>query len=428
MAAKRTVNRNEPLHFSLSELTKSAASPRSRLARRLRSLSARRMPGFRSCSQGRRKCETRPPLRERTADSDSVTCRKSRNAPLDGMHSVDARATRNHAKRLPVSSDSRKVLTFSLGGEVYGVDILPREGNPRLVAGHAHSAIVAPSVLGVLNLRGVIVPIVDLRVRFALAAAEFTPITVIIVLSLRTATGLREVRYRGRQRQGRGRHLEPTTSSPRLSGRHGHTSEYIDGIAAHDEQMLILLNAESLASVEQFLPRSPTGLPSSTGPRSGLTRTGLRMRLNVFKNIRLSLQLYALVAVTLAIAIGTDLLLDAAGAQYPGHAQAHHRQPHGVGPVDPGRGGCVVAVAGSLARRRSRRSRRRAGGARRDQDGHRQGARRLGQLFPRRHDRRTSRSWPTRPRRMLDGAYGKIDQLLKKLESNDVADLAALAQ
>ena len=37
-----------------------------------------------------------------------------------------------------------------------------------------------------LNLRGAIVPIIDLRVRFALNAAEFTPVTVIIVLSLHT--------------------------------------------------------------------------------------------------------------------------------------------------------------------------------------------------------------------------------------------------
>ena len=35
-------------------------------------------------------------------------------------------------------------------------------------------------------------PIIDLRVRFALKAAEFTPLTVIIVLSLRTESGQRE--------------------------------------------------------------------------------------------------------------------------------------------------------------------------------------------------------------------------------------------
>src|ERR1700727_481366 len=46
-----------------------------------------------------------------------------------------------------------------------------------------------PHVLGVLNLRGSIVPIVDLRVRFSLERAEFTPLTVIIVLSITTPSG-----------------------------------------------------------------------------------------------------------------------------------------------------------------------------------------------------------------------------------------------
>src|SRR5512147_3104613 len=69
---------------------------------------------------------------------------------------------------------TRQVLTFSLGGEIYGVDILrvkeirgwsPVTRLPRSTA----------AVLGVLNLRGAIVPIIDLRVRFALKSADFTP-------------------------------------------------------------------------------------------------------------------------------------------------------------------------------------------------------------------------------------------------------------
>ncbi len=43
-----------------------------------------------------------------------------------------------------------------------------------------------------LNLRGAIVPIIDLRLRFNLAHAEFTPLTVIIVLSIGTSSGPRE--------------------------------------------------------------------------------------------------------------------------------------------------------------------------------------------------------------------------------------------
>jgi len=140
---------------------------------------------------------------------------------------------------------TRQVLTFSLGGEVYGVDILRvkeiRGWSPVTRIPQAPDA-----VLGVLNLRGLIVPIVDLRVRFALASAEFTPLTVIIVLSLRTETGQREC---GIVVDNVNDVVDVATEtirpSPELGG--AHTSEFIEGIATHDEQMLILLNAENLA-------------------------------------------------------------------------------------------------------------------------------------------------------------------------------------
>src|SRR5262245_42139786 len=90
-----------------------------------------------------------------------------------------------------VSGGSRQVLTFSLGREVYGVDIL-RVKEIRGWSPVTRIPQSPQSVLGVLNLRGAIVPIIDLRVRFALQQAEFTAVTVIIVLSLRTEHGVRE--------------------------------------------------------------------------------------------------------------------------------------------------------------------------------------------------------------------------------------------
>lgn len=86
---------------------------------------------------------------------------------------------------------SRQVLTFSLGDETYGVDIL-RVHEIRGWSPVNKIPQSPPHVLGVLNLRGTIVPIVDLRVRFSLQRAEFTPLTVIIVLSIETPTGKSE--------------------------------------------------------------------------------------------------------------------------------------------------------------------------------------------------------------------------------------------
>ena len=98
-------------------------------------------------------------------------------------------------------------------------------------------------------------PIVDLRVRFALKAAEFTPLTVIIVLSLRNESGQREC---GIVVDNVNDVVDIATDSikpaPELGG--GDTSEFIEGITSHDEQMLILLNAESLAANQT----STTGL------------------------------------------------------------------------------------------------------------------------------------------------------------------------
>src|SRR5262245_42890316 len=88
------------------------------------------------------------------------------------------------------ATSNQQVLTFVLGNETYGVDIL------RVQEIRGFSAVTkiphAPShVLGVLNLRGSIVPIVDLRMRFNLERAEYNAVTVIIVLSVQSANGKR---------------------------------------------------------------------------------------------------------------------------------------------------------------------------------------------------------------------------------------------
>lgn len=90
------------------------------------------------------------------------------------------------------ASGSNQVLTFTLGMETYGVDIL----RVQEIRGWAQVTRIPqspPHVLGVLNLRGSIVPIVDLRMRFRLERAEYTAVTVIIVLSVETAAGRRDL-------------------------------------------------------------------------------------------------------------------------------------------------------------------------------------------------------------------------------------------
>ena len=74
-------------------------------------------------------------------------------------------------------------LTFTLGCEEYAIDILKVQEirsyeKPTLIAK------APPFIKGVVNLRGIIVPIVDLRIKFELENAEYTPFTVVIILNL----------------------------------------------------------------------------------------------------------------------------------------------------------------------------------------------------------------------------------------------------
>jgi purine-binding chemotaxis protein CheW len=154
----------------------------------------------------------------------------------------------------PEGDGGRKLLSFSLGGEVYGVNILRvkeiRGWSP--VTRIPHSA---NSVLGVLNLRGTVVPIIDLRLRFGMQSAEFTPVTVIIVLSLNSESGQREVGIVVDSVKDVV-DIEAGSIKPAPSMSDSESSVFIEGIATHDGEMLILLDAESLA----FNERSSTRL------------------------------------------------------------------------------------------------------------------------------------------------------------------------
>ncbi|MCB1758722.1 MAG: purine-binding chemotaxis protein CheW [Gammaproteobacteria bacterium] len=74
-------------------------------------------------------------------------------------------------------------LSFSLGGEEYGVDILKVQ-EIREWRGARPLPNAPDFVKGVLDLRGTMVPVFDLRIRFGLAEASYDPTTVVIVLAL----------------------------------------------------------------------------------------------------------------------------------------------------------------------------------------------------------------------------------------------------
>ena len=81
------------------------------------------------------------------------------------------------------SQVASEFLTFTLGDEEYAIDILKVQE----IRGYEPPTMIAnapPFIKGVINLRGIIVPIVDMRIKFKLGAAEYTPFTVVIILNV----------------------------------------------------------------------------------------------------------------------------------------------------------------------------------------------------------------------------------------------------
>lgn len=141
----------------------------------------------------------------------------------------------------------REYLTFRLGTEEYGIDILKVQEirsyeQPTKIAN-------APAYLkGVVNLRGVIVPIVDLRVKFNCVGddgqAEISSFTVVIVLNVKGRVVGAVVDSVSDVMQLSDQMIQP---SPEMSDAVVDTT-YITGIANINERLLILMDIESLMS------------------------------------------------------------------------------------------------------------------------------------------------------------------------------------
>jgi len=85
--------------------------------------------------------------------------------------------------RAVATAAAQEYLTFKLGAEEYGIDILKVQE----IRGYESPTRIAnapPFIKGVVNLRGVIVPIVDLRLKFNLGDASYDSFTVVIILNV----------------------------------------------------------------------------------------------------------------------------------------------------------------------------------------------------------------------------------------------------
>lgn len=143
----------------------------------------------------------------------------------------------------------REFLAFKLGNEEYGIDIL-RVQEIRSYDKPTRIANAPDFIKGVINLRGMIVPIVDMRLKLKLAQANYDPFTVVIVLNVGTRVvgmvvdAVSDVIT-----------LTPEQLRPVPELHAGVAGEHLLAIGAVDERMLILVDiAKLLSGAEIGLP------------------------------------------------------------------------------------------------------------------------------------------------------------------------------
>jgi len=137
---------------------------------------------------------------------------------------------------------SREFLVFTLGEEEYGIPILKVQEIRGYDAGNVTRIANVPTFIkGVTNLRGVIVPIVDLRMKFNLGEVRYDAQTVVIILNLNqrivgiVVDGVSDVLVlNGAQ----------ISQAPEFGAML--SAEYLTGLGTLDDRMLILVDIERL--------------------------------------------------------------------------------------------------------------------------------------------------------------------------------------
>ena len=149
-----------------------------------------------------------------------------------------------------IDGESSQFLTFILDDEAYGVEIL----RVQEIKGWTPVTRIpnTPDYMqGVLNLRGTIVPIVDMRMRFDLKHAEYTPITLVIVLSVKSDQGERVI---GLVVDSVSDVIDVAAQDVKATPDFGTSlnTKFINGIATSNENMVMLLDVDKLLSVEEM--------------------------------------------------------------------------------------------------------------------------------------------------------------------------------
>lgn len=156
------------------------------------------------------------------------------------------------------SNNANQYLTFLLGKEEYGVEILKVQE----IKGWGPVTKIPNTpnyILGVINLRGAIIPVMDLRMRFSLESVEYTPTTVIIVTNVILNNKSRIVGLVV-DAVSEVYSIDDACFSPAPELGNNVDTAYVSGLATVEGKMIILMAVEHLISQEMLnhIPDAPS--------------------------------------------------------------------------------------------------------------------------------------------------------------------------
>ncbi len=168
------------------------------------------------------------------------------------MQSANAMQPHSSSRQDTSHARGQEFLTFSLGAEDYGVDILKVQE----ICGYDAVTRIpdAPDYIkGVINLRGTVVPVVDLRLKFQLDTAMYDELTVMIVLNIghrvvgMVVDSVSDVIA-----------LAPEQIRPAPELGTKVNTNYLTGIGTVNEQLLLLVDIEKLMMGCELIPTDVT--------------------------------------------------------------------------------------------------------------------------------------------------------------------------
>ena len=161
-----------------------------------------------------------------------------------------------------MDEQEHEYLTFLLGDGEFGVDILCVQ-EIMVLAPTTKMPGLPDYVRGVINLRGTIVPVVDLRIRFGMDEREYDATTVVIVLRIKSES---KISVLGIVVDAVSEVYKLTAGQLKEAPDFGNAIDncFIDALGVVDEKLVILLNTEQLLNVNQLYKISASVEPEKS--------------------------------------------------------------------------------------------------------------------------------------------------------------------